>query len=185
LTSDAAGKVLVPVVFACYWAAMVALSIETIAIALADEGVPLRAIARVTRIPSADLRERLRDAKDVGDLVTLPREDWPPGYPRDQRAIAPSRLATRKRPELEVIVQKLFGLSPAGTRLLLMLLQREHIDKNAVHEMNASAVDVHIHHLRRRLKPHGVAIETLWGCGYKLEGTSRRKAMDLVLAAAG
>jgi hypothetical protein len=43
-------------VFACYWAFMVVLSIETVAIALADEGVPLRVIARVTHIPSADLR---------------------------------------------------------------------------------------------------------------------------------
>jgi hypothetical protein len=60
-----------------------------IAVAMADEGVPLRSIARVTRIPSSDLRERLRDAKDIGDLIALPSlDDWPPGFPRDQRANA-------------------------------------------------------------------------------------------------
>jgi hypothetical protein len=117
--------------------------------------------------------------------VTLPREDWPPGYPRDQRAIALSRLATRKRPELEIIVQKLFGLSPVGTRLLLVMLQRDHIDKNAVHGMSSNAVDVHIHHLRRRLEPHGVAIETLWGVGYRIPSHDRRRALAMVLQAAG
>jgi hypothetical protein len=159
------------------------ISLESIAVALADEGVPLRAIARVTRIPSADLRERLRDARDIGDLVEIPREDWPSDLSRDQRAIALSRLATRKRPELEVIVQHAFDLAPVQATLFVDLLKRERIDKNAVHGMTSSTVDVHIHHMRARLKPYGITIETLWGCGYKLEGTSRRKAMDLVLAA--
>jgi hypothetical protein len=64
------------------------ISLESIAVALADEGVPLRAIARVTRIPLADLRERLRDAKDsaisncMTDLAPFeePQADEDDGY---------------------------------------------------------------------------------------------------------
>jgi hypothetical protein len=63
------------------------------------KGVPLGAIARVTRISSEVLRERLRDAKATGSLVELPRDDWPPGFSRDQRALQLSRLAARSRPD--------------------------------------------------------------------------------------
>jgi hypothetical protein len=71
---------------------MEASSLDAIAVALADEGVPIRAIACATKIPSADLRERLGDAKDIGDLVELPCDEWPPGYPRDKRIVQPARL---------------------------------------------------------------------------------------------
>src|SRR3954465_15888923 len=57
------------------------------AIRLADEGVPLRAIARATKIPSEELRTALEEARDDGRLIELPRDDWPPGFPRDQRAL--------------------------------------------------------------------------------------------------
>jgi hypothetical protein len=63
------------------------LDVTAVTASVADEGVPLRAIARVTRISSENLRERLQAAKDVGSLVELPRDDWPPGFPRDQRAL--------------------------------------------------------------------------------------------------
>jgi hypothetical protein len=75
-------------------------------VALANEGVPLCAIARATRISSELLRERLRAAQTVGSLVELPRDDWPPGFPRDQRALQLSRLATRSQPELSVVMQR-------------------------------------------------------------------------------
>jgi hypothetical protein len=152
---------------------------------MADEGVPLGAIARVTRISSEILRERLRAAKDIGSLVELPREDWPPGFPRDQRALQLSRLAVRSRPELVIVTQRLFGLSPVGTGLFLDLLQRDYVNKSAVAGMEAKTVDVHIHYMRARLKPHRIAIQTVWGVGYRLEAVDRRRAMDLILQATG
>jgi hypothetical protein len=48
-----------------------------IAIRLADEGVPLRAIARATNIPSTQLYETLTVARMDGRLLSLPRDDWP------------------------------------------------------------------------------------------------------------
>jgi hypothetical protein len=35
--------------------------------------------------------ERLRLAQTTGALVELPRDDWPPGFPRYQRALQLSR----------------------------------------------------------------------------------------------
>ena len=160
-----------------------ALSLDSIAVAMADEGVPLRAIARVTRISSESLRERFTCCSGHWQLVELPREDWPPGFPRDQRALQLSRLAARSRPELAVVMQRVFGLSPVGTGLFLDLLQREYVDKSAVAGMEAKTVDVHIHYTRARLKPHRIAIQTIWGVGYRLEAADRRRAMDLILKA--
>ena len=45
---------------------------------LADEGVPICAIARALKIPSDDVRETLQDALGEGVIVEYPREDWPP-----------------------------------------------------------------------------------------------------------
>ena len=70
-------------------------SVSHIAVRLADEGVPLRAIARATDIPSARLYETLTLAKMEGRLLELPRDDWPPGYPRDRRSLQLSRLVTK------------------------------------------------------------------------------------------
>ena len=145
----------------------------------------MRAIARVTKISSEILRERLRAAKDIGSLVELPREHWPPGFPRDQRALQLSRLAARGRPELAVVMQRVFGLSPVGTGLFLDLLQRDYVNKSAVAGMEAKTVDVHICQMRARLKPHRIAIQTIWGVGYRLEAADRRRAMDLILQATG
>jgi hypothetical protein len=162
-----------------------ALSLDTIAVAMADEGVPLRAIARVTKISSEILRERLRAAKDIGSLVELPRDDWPPGFPRDQRALQLSRLAARSRPELSATMQRVFGLPPTEVLLFPGLLQHDYLNKNCVSGMAAKTVDVHICQLRARLKPHRIAIETIWGTGYRLEAAGRRRAMDLILQATG
>jgi hypothetical protein len=53
-------------------------SLPEVAIALADEGVPLACIARATRIPSDELRDHLLEAREAGRLIDLPRHDWAP-----------------------------------------------------------------------------------------------------------
>jgi DNA-binding response OmpR family regulator len=94
-----------------------------------------------------------------------------------------ARLASR-RPSPAVTAQRLFGMSPAEASLLLPLLQHDYVNKNAVRGMTAGAVDVHICKMRRRLEPYGVKIETLWGSGYRIPAADRRRALDLILAAA-
>ncbi len=99
----------------------------TIAIRLADEGVPVRAIARATNIPSAQLYETLTVARMDGRLLSLPRDDWPPGCPRDQRALQLSRLAAENRDSLMLAIQAIFCLTLQEARLLLLLLQHEQV----------------------------------------------------------
>jgi hypothetical protein len=147
-----------------------------LAVRLADEGVPLRAIARATKIPSDDLRQTLHEAKLEGRLIELPHDDWPPGFPRDQRALQLSRLAVDNKDALVLAIQQLFGLTPTEIQLLLALIQRPMVPKSS------KTMDVHIHFMRRRLVSFGIVIETLWGFGYQLSDPHRRTAMDLILA---
>ena len=152
---------------------------DAIAVRLADEGVPLCAIARATGTPSGEVRERLELACAEGRLIDLPKEDWPPGFPRDQRAAELSRLAVTDRDALVLAAKELFGLTLTEVELFLTLLQTPVIRR----EFSASNLtSVHIHHLRRRLAAHGIEVTTLWGYGYKLAEADRRRAMDIVLA---
>jgi DNA-binding response OmpR family regulator len=153
-----------------------------IAVELAAEGVPLRAIARACGVSSEELRLQLTEAKDAGRILTLPCEDWPPGCPKDQRALRLNRLIANNQELAHQVLMRIFGVTQAQGRLLMALLQSAGVSRQRI-EMDGNLLDVHVHHLRRRLKPFGVAIETLWGDGYQLSSNNRRKVTELVLAA--
>ena len=159
---------------------MAALAPTDIALCLADEGVPLHAIARATKIPSSDLREQLTAARAAGRLLELPHDDWPPGFPRDQRASQLSRLVVERKDEIALAIGRLFGLTATEATLLLVLLQSPSLEKNRS-DMAGNTVDVHVHHIRKRLAAFGIGISTIWGQGYQISSQDRRKAMDLIL----
>src|SRR5262249_55834753 len=93
------------------------------------------------------------------------------------------RMVTQDRTLHPSDVGRVFGLTPAEVSLFLVLLQRDYLDKNSVPGMVAECVGVHIHHLRRRLEPYGLVIETLWGTGYRISATDRQRATDMILRA--
>jgi DNA-binding response OmpR family regulator len=158
------------------------LPVEAIAVRLADEGVPLRAIARATSTPSDTLRTKLHEAQAQGRLLELPRDDWPPGFPRDQRALQLSRMVTQNPEAVTLAMQKIFGLTATEVGLLMTLIQNTSVPKTRINNMAHRTIDVHICHIRARLHPFGIAIATLWGYGYQLPVDDRRKVMDLILA---
>jgi DNA-binding response OmpR family regulator len=153
---------------------------QDFAVRLADEGVPLRAIARATRIPSEDLRHHLHQAQSEGRLLALPHDDWPPGFPRDQRSLQLSRMAVENRAALHRAIQQLYGLTSTEARLMLILVQNDMMPKER-DDMTTRTVDVHIYNMRKVLKPFNLAIRTIWGFGYHLLAKDRRRAMDLIL----
>jgi len=156
--------------------------IPEIAIRLADEVVPLRAIARAIKESSDVLRDRLRAAQAAGRLLDLPRDDWPPGFPRDQRALQLSRLVVENRDAVLLAVQQIFHMTPTEVGLLLVLLQHASLFKDRIDNMMpAKTVDVHICRIRKRLLPYGIEITTLWGNGYRLPLAGRRKTMDMIM----
>jgi hypothetical protein len=152
-----------------------------IAIRLADEGVPLRAIARATSIPSGQLYETLTIAKLEGRLLSLPRDDWPPGCPRDQRSLQLSRMAAEDRGSLMLAIQKLFELPAQPAELLLLLVQHENVPHARI-DVDRKVCAVYVCTMRQSLLKHGLKIKTIWGYGYLLSQEHRRKAMDLILS---
>lgn len=153
---------------------------QEIAVRLADEGVPLRAIARAVRIPSDELREHLASARAAGFLVDLPKEDWPPGFPRDQRALQLSRLVSQNRNALYMAVRHLFRFTPLEFQLFLLLVQNDFMMKARI-EKAARTIDVHVCRIRRRLKPHALSIRTFYGYGYQMPLDDRKRAFDMIL----
>jgi DNA-binding response OmpR family regulator len=157
------------------------LPVEAIAVRLADEGVPLRAIARATNTPSDQIREQLHAAKDTGQLVDLPKEDWPPGFPRDQRALQLSRMVVEDKEAVTLSLQQIFRLTATEVSLLMMLLQNPSVPKVRINMVHRT-IDVHICNIRRRLNPFHISIDTIWGYGYQFTADARRRVMELILA---
>jgi len=156
------------------------LPIETVAVRLADEGVPLRAIARATNTPSDLLRERLTQARKSGTLVDLPKEDWPPGFPRDQRALQLSRMVGEDKRAVELALQQVFHLTSTEVGLMLLLLANPSVPKERINMVHRT-IDVHMCNIRRRLLPFDVRVGTLWGYGYQLTEAARQRIMELIL----
>ena len=157
------------------------LPVDQVAIRLADEGVPLQVIARTLHAPSEEIRRRLRAAKDDGTLVDLPKEDWPPGFPRDQRALQLSRMVASDRAAVALAVQRLLRLTSTETALFMLLLTSATVPKERINLGSNRTIDVHICNLRRRIEPFELAITTLWGYGYQLSVDSRKRVLDLIL----
>lgn len=151
-----------------------------VAVRLADEGVPTRVIARATKTPSEDIRELLSEAQQDGRLLELPHDDWPSGFPRDQRALQLSRMVVENKEVIFVAIQHIFHLQQAEVGLFLCLVQHDMMSKKR-ENMGYRTVDVHICRMRKQLTPFGVDILTIWGFGYRLSVLHRRKAMDIIL----
>ncbi len=147
------------------------------AVRLADEGVPLRAIARACRLSSDDLRQALWEAKNDGRLIALPLDEWPPGFPRETIILEMSRV---DRDLVLRAIMQLFRITAAPARLLLALLQCTMVARTRL-DVGGKPMDVHAHVLRKTLKAVEVKLETLWGYGYKLSVSDRRRLTDIIL----
>lgn len=123
-------------------------------------------------VSANDLAELLTKIADAGRvLVTLPGP--------------PDPLAEQRRRIL--CLRSLFDLSRAESRVLVRLMQDEAVTKE---ELRVTVTDgdpttdrhviVVICNLRKRLKPHGISISTLWGSGYNLPADSRAKIEQLL-----
>jgi hypothetical protein len=129
----------------------------------------------------ADDRDR-RDwpivSEREGKLLSLPRDDWPPGCARDQRSLQLSRMAAEDRGSLMLAIQKLFELPAQPAELLL---QHENVPHARI-DVDRKVCAVYVCKMRQILLKHGLKIKTIWGYGYQLSQEHRHKAMDLILS---
>ena len=155
---------------------------------LADEGVPVRAIARATKLSSEDIRDLIHTATDLGQIVGMPRDDWPAGVSRDTRR--PDLGGALRLDDEKMIfnISRLFKVTKLQAALFAVLIKRTEVIKETLHqviesrrkpnkeETDPKMVDVVICHLRQRLEPFEITIETQWASGYYMTLDMRKKA---------
>jgi hypothetical protein len=170
-----------------------ALSLKDIMIRLADEGVPVRVVARVTKIDSEYIRLRLQEALEAGRLLQLPRDDWPSNTSRETREPGFSALQ-RLHPDLLMMhTCRLFGLTKLQASFFLTLIKRRDVTRAGMHqviesrrhsaegeETDQKMVDVVVCHTRKKLKKFNITITTVWSCGYRLDNENRDRALKLL-----
>lgn len=159
-----------------------------IATRLADEGVPIAAIARALKYSAEEVRRVVHTALSAGQLVFSPREDWPSASSRETRR--PLWPATGIDDD-QVVVNaiRIFKITKSQARLLGVLLKRSEASKkmllNAVtepqkDEPELKIVDVYVCKMRKRLKDHGLDLVTIWGYGYSMSLEHRKRAYELL-----
>ena len=168
------------------------LPIEDIMVRLADEGIPVRAIARASRVPSSDVYELLKGAVLQGAILELPRDDWPIGTKRNARTTfqgTPFELEEA----LKFACVRFFKASRMEAAILSQMLRRNEVTKQQLHtaieqnratknqdETDPKMVDVMICKLRKRLKPHNITIDTMWGIGYAISAVNRDRTFTIL-----
>lgn len=167
--------------------------LTTVAVRLADEGIPVRAIARATHIPSDEVYATLRFAIANGSIVAMPKDDWPPGSSRGNRSVLNGTPLEHEH-ALKCACASYFKASPLEAAMLAVMLKRNEVTKEQLHsvieqnrptagkeETDLKMVDVMICKLRKKLKPYDLEIKTLWGMGYLISAEHRELATRLLL----
>ena len=163
-----------------------------VAIRMADEGIPVRAIARATRVPSSDVYEVLRDALAAGSIVEIPKDDWPIGSQRSERT-AFNGTPLEDEEALKFACARCFKATKLEAALLAVMIRRNEVTKQQLHivieqnrqtegrdETDPKMVDVLICHLRKKLKAKNLSIETVWGIGYLIPVADRERAIAML-----
>jgi hypothetical protein len=142
---------------------------------LADEGIPIAAMARAFKRPFDEITNLLKEARLSGKILVLPAADWPPGALNRLPTLPPLRAN-----EVENLLGAfcaLFNLTPAESRLVGALLVRADCTKDALHVAMAEngdptsaikTVDVVVCKVRKKLRKHGIEITTVWNRGYMI-----------------
>ena len=131
----------------------------------ADEGVPIRAMARAFKQTAEAIREAVETAIYAGRIVQMPKDDWPVGQSRDDRSPVFIRQNRINDDSLIFTCKQLFKITRLQASFLAVLINRNEVSKETLHqviesrrppgkeETDPKMVDVVICLLRQRLKP--------------------------------
>ena len=72
--------------------------------------------------------------------------------------------------------------SPYNVKKEALLEARRHGSLAMNDGVHIKIVDVFICKIRRKLKPHGIEIKTIWGCGYQMEKADADRFYQLTYA---
>lgn len=157
-----------------------------IAVRAAVEGIPVGAIARILALSFGDTQAMLEDARLRGEIVEIPKPDWPPTAKLADRL--PALPASPSDADVEFAVQQIFKLTALEAGFLAVLLKHDRVEKLKLHNIveqkrltrssqpnklestDPKMVDVMVCKLRKKLKKvdPGFLITTIWGGGYHI-----------------
>jgi DNA-binding response OmpR family regulator len=164
-----------------------------VAINLAHEGVPVRAIARSTKTPGEEIYEILKAAVEDGRLIEIPKDDWPHGS-RRERTPAEAAVLGLDEVALQMTCSAYFRLTRLQSAVFTSLIRRPTVTKEQLHQAiennrlanqdptDLKMVDVVICHIRKKIKSMGLEVGTIWGIGYSMRPDHRATVMELVHA---
>jgi hypothetical protein len=158
-----------------------------IAARAAIEGIPVAAIGRILAHPFEVVVNTLKYQLSVGNIVEIPRADWPPTAKLSDRV--PTVARRRSDADVDFACRKILKLTSLEAAFLTTLLKVERADKSTLHQVieaqrfkrqaqpdareitDPKMVDVMICKLRKKLvdKGFGNVIVTIWGGGYYVE----------------
>jgi DNA-binding response OmpR family regulator len=165
-----------------------------VALRLADEGVPVKAIARATLLPSEEVYQLIQEAMNAGTLVEMPQPDWPPASRRAARAVFDGTLMSNET-NLKLALSRVFKATRMESAVLALMLKRNEVTKEQLHhtikntrpgstrETDVKMVDVVICHMRKKLRLFGLSVDTVWGRGYTISMADRQRAVALLSGA--
>jgi DNA-binding response OmpR family regulator len=166
--------------------------LQAIAERLADEGVPIRAMARSFKKPSENVRAAVGEGIYHGRIVHMPKDDWQLGQKREDRDQTFNRHLRMNDENLIASIIRVFKVTKLQGALLAALLNRNEVSKDTMHqiiesrrgpnrdETDIKMVDVVICNLRKRMKPHPFVVNTLWGYGYYMTAADRKSILEMV-----
>ncbi|MGA0564154.1 helix-turn-helix domain-containing protein [Ancylobacter sp. VNQ12] len=153
---------------------------DHIVVRLADEGVPLSAIGRAVRRPYAEVHAIVVEAREAGHLVAIPPSDWPIGSRRDSRVPESTKIILGEMYQMMTALMRLYGLQPNEAKILAALVKHPDRTKASLHAVidddrksGPKIIDVYICRMRKKLRPKGIVIETVWGRGVMLPPAAR------------
>jgi len=164
-----------------------------IAVRMADEGIPVRAIARATKIPSDDLRDILEEAIARGGILSIPNDDWPVGTARAHRTPSIVSMASLSDELLDIYIGKIFKATRLEAAVLIPLIKRPEVNRDGLHQSiedrrttatdqtDPKMVDVVICKLRKKLELHSLSIVTNWSRGYEMPIADRKRAAAMIM----
>lgn len=165
------------------------LDIAKTIVGLALEGVPVRAIARATHQPSGEVQELLEDAKARGEIVIIPKPDWPPGSPRENRIQTAHAVRREDLEAFRVPLQRVFGLTPQQARFLAALICRREVERGVLRSIigagHPHTVKQVASRVRTALAQHGFGFETIHDHGYAMTRATADRILVAVKQARG
>jgi hypothetical protein len=170
-----------------------------VVVMFARQGVALATIARALAIPVDRVEGVCRRARERGDVVMIP-----PVHPNDARAALLSELtnvraqlddaqATIRELSAEAQTDKytgVCGMTRSEGAIAALLVKQGRASKPGIFAMlygmsleqpEPKIIDVFVCKMRRKLKPAGIAIGTLWSSGYEMSQEHRLKLREMAV----